>query len=156
MHIANLQQIARANTAIHIRTAYAAGIPSSVIRLRMLHASRASTDCPSDLANTPDNPTSRTASTASRLRGLDRWHNALRAPADCSVIQRTAVVGTVADDSTDLALYAIDEVDAEMQLLPATNALAAVFDGGPLAFAEDAEPAAVDDQIHPAKLLRHP
>jgi hypothetical protein len=43
-----------AGTRIHIRTAYEAGIPSSVIRLRMLHASRASTDCPSaDVANNP-------------------------------------------------------------------------------------------------------
>jgi hypothetical protein len=31
----------------HIRTVYEAGIPSSVIRLRMLHASRASTACAS-------------------------------------------------------------------------------------------------------------
>jgi hypothetical protein len=100
-----------------------------------------------DLANTPDNPISRTTSTASGFRGLDRRHNDLRAPADCSVIQRTAVVGTVADDSTDLAWHAIDEVhanaavintrigqspaddyaiavDTEVQLLPTTNAIA--------------------------------
>jgi hypothetical protein len=31
-----------------------------------------------------------------------------------------------------------------------------VFDGGPLTFAEDGETAAIDDQIDPAKLLRHP
>ncbi|MFT4516419.1 MAG: hypothetical protein ACI91B_005143, partial [Planctomycetota bacterium] len=98
------------------------------------------------LANTPENPISRTTSTASDLRSPDRRHNDLRAPADCSFIQRTALVGTVADDSTDLALDAIDEVhadvavintrinqsltddhaiavDTEVQLLPTTNAL---------------------------------
>jgi hypothetical protein len=136
-----------------------------------------------DLANAPDDPISRSASTASRLRSLDRRHNDPRTSTDCSVIQRTAVVGTVADDSTDLAWHAIDEVDADadanvavintrinqsltddhaiavdtdVQLLPATNALAAVFDSSPLAFAEDGETAAIDDQINPAKLLRHP
>ena len=132
-----------------------------------------------DLANASDDPISRLASTASRLRSLDRRHNAPRTSTDCSVIQRTAVVGTVADDSTDLAWHAIDEVhadvavintrisqsltddhaiavDTEMQLLPTTNAIAAVFDGGPLTFAEDGETAAIDDQIDPAKLLRHP
>jgi hypothetical protein len=109
-----------------------------------------------NLANTSNDPISRTTSTASGLRGLDRRHNDLRAPSDCSVIQRTAVVGTVADDSTDLAWHAIDEVhadvavintrisqsladdhaiavDTEVQLLPITNALAAVFSRSPLA-----------------------
>ncbi len=46
----------------------------------------------SDLANTKDNPISRTTSTASGLRGLDRWHNDLRAPADCSVLPRSESV----------------------------------------------------------------
>jgi hypothetical protein len=47
VHESNSRQIASANASIHIRTAYEAGIPSSVIRLSMLQASRASTDCPS-------------------------------------------------------------------------------------------------------------
>jgi hypothetical protein len=66
-----------------------------------------------DLANASDDPISRTASTASRLRSLGRRDNAPRTSTDCSVIQRTAVVGAVADDSTDLAWHAIDEVDAD-------------------------------------------
>ena len=81
-----------------------------IARLRLLLASP-------DLANTPDNPILRTTSTASSFRGLDRRHNDLRAPADCSVIQRTAVVGTVADDSTDLAWHAIDEVHANAAVI---------------------------------------
>ena len=128
-----------------------------------------------DRQGSSDDPISRSASTASRLRSLDRRHNDPRTSTDCSVIQRTAVVGTVADDSTDLAWHADADVavintrinqsladdhaiavDTEVQLLPATNALAAVFDSSPLAFAEDGETAAIDDQINPAKLLRHP
>ena len=119
-------------------------------------------------ANTSNDPVSRTTSAASGLRGLDRWHNDLRVSAGCSVVQGAAVVGTVADDSTDLAWYAIDEVhantavinirtgqpladdhtiavDTDVQLLPATNALAAVSGRRPLAFAEDGETTAVDD-----------
>ncbi|MGK0434016.1 MAG: hypothetical protein ACJA0V_003168 [Planctomycetota bacterium] len=71
---------------------------------------------PPDLANAPDNPISRTASAASRLRGLDR-RNDLHAATDCSVVQRAAVVGTVADDSTDLAWHAIDEVHANVAVI---------------------------------------
>ena len=44
-----------------------------------------------DLANAPDNPISRSASPAARLRSLDRRHNDLRASTDCSVVQRSAV-----------------------------------------------------------------
>ncbi|MFT4515640.1 MAG: hypothetical protein ACI91B_004357 [Planctomycetota bacterium] len=47
VHKAKVGKTVARRTRIHIRTAYDAGIPSSVIRLRMLHASRASTDCPS-------------------------------------------------------------------------------------------------------------
>lgn len=43
VHIPNSQQIAPANASIHILTAHETGIPSSVMRLRMSHASRAST-----------------------------------------------------------------------------------------------------------------
>jgi hypothetical protein len=93
----------------------------------------------SDLANTPDNPISCTTSAASGLRGLDRWHNDPRAPADCSVVQHTAAVGAVA-------------VDTEVHILPTTNALAAVFDSSPLTVAEAAETTAVDNQVDPAKL----
>ena len=132
-----------------------------------------------DLANTVDNPISRTTSTASGLRGLDRRHNDLRASNDGGVIQGTAIVGPVANFLADLAWRAIHKlnahagviyvricqhladdyaiaVDTEVQLRPTTNALAAVFSRSPLAFAEDGKPAAVDDQIYPAKLLRHP
>jgi hypothetical protein len=94
VHRPNSRQLALANASLHILTANETGIPSSAMRLRMLHPSRASTDC--------------------------------------SVAQRTAVVGIVAEDSTDLA---------------------AVFSRSPLAFAEHGKPAAVDDQIHPAKRL---
>ncbi|MFT6081859.1 MAG: hypothetical protein ACJAYX_002001 [Planctomycetota bacterium] len=106
--------------------------------------------------NTSNSAISRATSSTARLRGFDRRHNDLRASTDCSVIQRAAVVGTVADDSTDLAWHAIDEVhadvavintrisqsladdhaiavDTEVQLLPITNALAAVFSRSPLA-----------------------
>ena len=47
VHKAKVGKTVARRTRNHIRTAYEAGIPSSVIRLRMLHASRASTDCPS-------------------------------------------------------------------------------------------------------------
>ena len=43
VHRPNSRQIAPANASIHILTAYEAGIPSSTMRLGMLHASCAST-----------------------------------------------------------------------------------------------------------------
>ena len=131
-----------------------------------------------DLANASDDAISRSAATASRLRSLDRRHNDPRTSTGCSVVQRAAVVGTVADDSADLASHAVDEahadvavintrtsqsltddhaiaVDTEVQLLPAANAIAAVFDGSPLALAKDGETAAVDHQINATRFLRH-
>jgi hypothetical protein len=56
-----------------------------------------------NFANTSNDPVSRTTSAASGLRGLDRRHNDPRTSTDCSLVQRTAVVGAVADNSTDLA-----------------------------------------------------
>jgi hypothetical protein len=110
----------------------------------------------SNFANASDAAISRPTSTTSDLGSLDRWHNDLRASAVCSVPQRAAVVGTVADDSTELAWHTIHKahadvavintrisqsladddavaVDTEVQLLPTTNALAAVFSRSPLA-----------------------
>ena len=108
-----------------------------------------------DLANASDDPISRTASTASRLRSLDRRHNAPRTSTDCSVVQRTAVVGTVADNSTELAWHAIDEADADADVAVINTRIGQSL-ADDHAIAVDAETAAIDDQIDPAKLLRHP
>jgi hypothetical protein len=46
-HESNSRQIDLLNASIHILTACEAGIPSSVMRLRMLHANRAPMTCAS-------------------------------------------------------------------------------------------------------------
>ncbi|MFT4844156.1 MAG: hypothetical protein ACJAQZ_002802 [Planctomycetota bacterium] len=131
-----------------------------------------------NFANASHRAISGSTSATSDLRGLDRWHHDLRVPTRSWIVQRTAIVGA-ANNLADLAWRAIHKinahagviyaricqsladdyaiaVDTEMQLLPTTNALSSVFDGSPLALAEDRKAAAVDHQIDPAELLRHP
>jgi hypothetical protein len=113
-----------------------------------------------DLPNAADHTISRPTSTPSDLCGLNRWDDDLCATTGGSVVERPGVVGTIAKDSTDLVRHALDKfdthagvidtrvsqhltddhaslIDTEMQLLPAANALAAVFGRSPLAFPED-------------------
>lgn len=63
VHRSNSRQIAPASDPIHLLTANETGIPSSAVRLRMLHASRASTDCASDDVATTIAPPTACAST---------------------------------------------------------------------------------------------
>jgi hypothetical protein len=78
--------------------------PERVLGADLLVIARLLLPLPSpDFANASNESVSRVTSATSGLRSLDRRYDDLRASTDCSVLQRTAVVGTVADDSTDLA-----------------------------------------------------
>jgi hypothetical protein len=132
---------------------------------------------PTYFANTPDNTITRTTSATTGLGRLDRRHYDPCSTTQCCVVQRATIVGTVTDDFADSAWHGphkihahvavVDTrisqsladdhaitVDTEVQLLPAANAFATMFDCRPLTFAEDGETAAVDHQIKPTELLR--
>jgi len=89
-----------------------------------------------NFANASDDPVSRATSSTSSLRGLDRRHNDVRASTDCSAVQRTAVVGTVADDPTDLAWHAIDEVHANATIINARTSQSLTDDHAMLTITE--------------------
>ena len=107
---------------------------------------------------------------ARHVRRPDRWHHDRRAPRPCGLVDGDCVVGRVRRDTGDLAGDRFDQrhasrrvidmrvgqnlghdhtrpVDAQMELLPATPAAGPVFRGRPLAFPNDGQTRAVEDQM---------
>ena len=105
-----------------------------------------------------------------RGRRPSRWNDDLRTAGNDGLVDPDPVVRRIGRETRDAFLHSIDQIetglrvvgipvgqhlrddhtrsiDAEVQLLPPAFSLSSMLRGSPLAFADDREPRAIDDEV---------